>query len=54
MGEALAVRKAVITASTSNIRALVVYRINMMTAKESRPEPFCILFDIYILVYRLM
>ncbi|WZY80122.1 hypothetical protein YC2023_026506 [Brassica napus] len=52
MGEALAVRLAVMTASSSNVRSLIVLSdsqvlINMIRAKESRPELFGILFDIY-------
>ncbi|KAF3609094.1 hypothetical protein DY000_02051004 [Brassica cretica] len=52
MGEALAVRLAVMTASSSNVRSLIVLLdsqvlINMIRAKESRPELFGILFDIY-------
>ena len=52
MGEALAVRLAVMTVSSSNVRSLIVLSdsqvlINMIRAKESRPELFGILFDIY-------
>lgn len=52
VGEALAVRLAVMTASSSNVRSLIVLSdsqvlINMIRAKESRPELFGILFDIY-------
>lgn len=59
MGEALAVRSAVMTASSSNVRSLIVLSysqvlINIFRAKESLPELFDILFDIYHFTYLLM
>ncbi|CAG7883126.1 unnamed protein product [Brassica rapa] len=52
MAEAIAVRSAVMTAASSNIRSLTVLSdskvlISMVIAKESRPTLFGILFDIY-------
>lgn len=52
MGEAIAVRSAVMTASSSNVYSLIVLSdsqvlINLIKSKESSPELFDILFDIY-------
>ncbi|CAG7907769.1 unnamed protein product, partial [Brassica rapa] len=52
MAEALAVRSAVMTAASSNIRSLTVLSdsqtlIKLLKTKESRPALFGIIFDIY-------
>lgn len=52
MAEALAVRLAVMTAAFSNIKSLLILSysltlIKLLKGKESRPELFGILFDIY-------
>lgn len=52
MGEALAMRAAIMIAFTSNVRSLTIRSdslalINLVKAKESRPELFGILFDVY-------
>ncbi|CAF2258607.1 unnamed protein product, partial [Brassica napus] len=52
IAEALAVRSAVSTAASSNIKSLTVYSdflvlISLLKAKESRPTLYGIVFDIY-------